>query len=349
MGDTLRIRATGSAPVAVRPILDCRELRVVQRPDVAAADIADMQAALSRDQQALRADLARLRTILDDGVAVLGPGFAALAREAQTQRGMLDGLLAHVLGQGGSGDERSFREFAGESAAQLQTFVEYVLAGSSKAEGVAREFEVMASAMEEVLSRAADVQRIARQTRMLSLNATIEAARAGEAGRGFAVVAQEVRGLAAESATVGEAIDRLAGRAARALGGCRGAVTEMARSDKRFALRSKDRVDGMVHEAERINSQLSERLQEAGRISLDIGEHVTKGVRALQMGDIGTQTIAQAERRLERLEAGLHLLGSLAAGSADPGAIEALRALLATDVHDPVAQTDLDEGDIELF
>lgn len=45
------------------------------------------------------------------------------------------------------------------------------------------------------------ISKIAQQTNLLSLNATIEAARAGTSGRGFAVVAQEVKMLAAQTAT----------------------------------------------------------------------------------------------------------------------------------------------------
>ena len=152
--------------------------------------------------------------------------------------------------------------------------------------------DALAGASEEIRSFVELVQRMARQTKLLSLNAAMEAARAGEEGEGFGVVAGEIRRLAAESST-----------AARSTEAAVAAILERVELSRALAARTVGTVDAAL-EATRAGKTAADAVAAA----VATAEEWTASVE--QAADVTSRLVQEMTERVEALGTGTHAVAT---------------------------------------
>ena len=327
--------------------------RIQEEMGALATELDGTVAAAAED---ISGQLEQIRHLVADAAQTLNRSFHDLQRQSTHQIDIVHRLI-HEMSEPAEGEDRvSFTSFAEETDKVLQIFVGHVVDMSKDSMHMVERIDDMVKQMDAADALLADVKTIADQTNLLALNAAIEAARAGEAGRGFAVVADEVRKLSQRSNRFSDQIKEVLDGSRHNIARARETVAHLASKDMNFAIQSKARVEQMMVQIERMNAEINRRLAELSGITGQIDQAVGEAVRSLQFEDIVNQLAGHGQQSVVRLkEITEEVRGKVTHPQTDDPAsdLASLRQHLAerraTAPATPVAQTAMDEGEIELF
>lgn len=160
-----------------------------------------------------------------------------------------------------------------------------------------------------LLTLVEEVERLARQTNLLSINAAIEAARAGPSGRGFAVVAAEVRRLSTESAQTGKHIESQVHDFGLRMNTALSQAAQLSEQDASVIGQSEHTINEVVAQVDATVAQLNQRALDLAARGALVRGHVQQLMVAFQFQDRVQQILDQVSHSIVaavgRLQTGL--------------------------------------------
>jgi len=312
----------------------------------------------------MRGELGQVQGLLGEAIGNLTGSFTNMHENTQRQR---DVTVAVTSGVDDGKSRRQFDDFVKDTAQVMQRVVDSIVNNSKLGVELIELTDNIVARTRDVQSILSEIGAIAKQTNLLALNAAIEAARAGEAGRGFAVVADEVRDLSGRTSQFSQQINLVIQNMQGTVKQTEEAIQRMASHDLTFAFESKKSVEQIVSTMERQNQQRGAAIGQLAGIADEVEAQVGRAVTALQFQDIVSQLLGHAARRAEAIDDVSRHLATLAQtlqrNAATPNAAGVLESLKAEtrrvserlqDMADvtsknPVAQTEMNHGDVELF
>lgn len=308
-----------------------------------------------------RGELGQVQTLLAEAIVKLTDSFHSMHEHTRRQR---DVTVSVTAGSDSERSTRQFDSFVKDTSDVMQRVVDSIVGNSKLGMELVELTESISARTQDVQSILSEIGAIAKQTNLLALNAAIEAARAGEAGRGFAVVADEVRDLSGRTSQFSQQINKVIQNMQVTVKETEVAIQRMASQDLGFAFESKKRVEDIIATMEAQNQARVLALDQLGGIADNVDEQVGRAVTALQFQDIVSQLLGHVGRRVGAIDEASRHLGELAQALRDnattANAADALQAetrrvferleeMARMTANNPVGQSELNHGGVELF
>lgn len=308
-------------------------------------------------------EVARVQTLVSQAISQLTASFQGMHQRTSEQRDLA--LSVSHSAANNDANAMGIEDFVANTSVAMQRVVDSVVNNAKVSMEIVELTDGIAQHTTDVQVILSEIGSIAKQTNLLALNAAIEAARAGEAGRGFAVVADEVRDLSSRTGQFSQQINGLMQSMQKAVNATEEAIKNMASQDMNFALESKQRVEDIAMSTDRLNRTRASAMVRMGDAAEGVEQEVQRAVLALQFQDIVSQLMGHVQRRVAAMEGVMEHLSAMAHTlpneAAEPAAAaEALRreaenvtrslsGLTKATANNPVGQSEMSHGDIELF